>query len=500
LLDEGGAWVDVLSFGAKGDGTTDDAPAFNKAFAWARALGRNVRINGGRTYVVKSTVDASLKSYLSVDARGATVTTPNDITLFDLHSAAEETSPAGDGNLIHSFQWMGGRFVSTAASKVAGRAFRAWWFRDFNMSHARIEGFWRGVDVLTKDTFTFSNMHTFNCATHLYVNGAPAGGLGTGTCGIITLKLHDWHFSVNGDQFGVHLAAGTMSDIEISGGSFNGSPIDQTDASRDNWGAAICVDNSNLTVSPFTISITGVHFEQAGEDTCYVWFRDELGTGTGAWHAVTIDNCSFTYSSAGMRAVRLERCGHVHFSRCYFAQGAAATPIDLDANCSEIQIDRSVRFAAGGSIVFACPRWQISMMPTAQLARNPTDFPIGLVSGYDGAAFSTGAVQLDMSALLFGFPTALPPLGYRVRIRASDSGSAAGGACWVGLARDVTEWTNGTRGKRQPVLYLDGVPDGGLRTMEATVTADAAGDIYLAYHATGADTLSLWVDVIEVLM
>lgn len=58
LTDYLGERLSVLSYGAKGDGTTDDAPAINEAIKRLKALnGRDIYLPGGRTYAIKTPIE-----------------------------------------------------------------------------------------------------------------------------------------------------------------------------------------------------------------------------------------------------------------------------------------------------------------------------------------------------------------------------------------------------------------------------------------------------------
>ena len=108
-------------------------------------------------------------------------------------------------------------------------------------------------------------------------------------------------------------------------------------------------------------------------------------------------------------------------------------------------------------------------------------------TSWDGDAYSTTAkTKIDLSAV-FSAPAGIKAIS--ARIQARDSGSAASGAIYLGIA------PNDTAGQWAMVVSPRGLTNdyGSFQTGICPCNVD--GDIYYQINASGANTLDAWIEI-----
>jgi hypothetical protein len=455
-----GPYVDVRAYGVMGDGQSDDTSAIAAAFG-DLSQGQTLYFPPGRTYKITSEINCNIPAYSTVIAYGATFKATHDGVLFDVNSSADPADTSG--TVKRQVRWRGGYFWNTAGTRTASEALRLYCFRNLVVSDAYFEGFWKSINFDSLDTFTFEKCYFWDNTYAIYnaqwaTDGTSIGGI----------TVTDCSFTDSGATSAIYIR-GDFSDLRIENNSFGGDHDRMID-----------IRNTDSSSGPTGIMIRGNHFEQAAAGDYYVYLNDTAGSNAFS-SIVMMDNF---FGGSAPDAVKLERAGNIFFAGNRFSQ-TTGKPIDLDANCWDITIDRSNRFSTG-DVSFACARDEISFEPSTRTINHVT------VTGYNGNAFSDNSTQVDMSANFSPFPGDAPPKGYWFIVQASDSGSAANNT-WVRIAKDSGIGTN-----LRAALILTGVANDQMMGMASYVPADGNGDIFVEINASGTDTLDIWLNIVGI--
>jgi len=226
-----------------------------------------------------------------------------------------------------------------------------------------------------------------------------------------------------------------------------------------------------------TLVIDNIDFEQGDEDEYYI---QELQTDdTVALQNITIINCSFALSNTLIG--KFESVRTFEFTGNYIVTDKAGF-LNFAAVCDNINIGAN-RFSQAPSITYACDRDKISVFPYFVT----TNYEI--LTGFNGNAFSTGTAIIDMSAVFGSFPSLIPPKGYSISVTAKDSGSAADAP--IVSVQD----NSGTNNSLGIYLNLSGFTNDYRQGVMGYLAADANGDLYRDFNATGEGTLDLYIAV-----
>lgn len=416
----------------------------------------------GKNYVITA-VSGSIGVMSKVIATGAQFTCTTDATAFNLNS--------DDTAQLNNFTWTGGLFKNTAGTKLASIGLYIEEFRGIKVQEARFEGFFKANLVVDRDTFTFENNHYFNNTHSVYVDET----LSDGTWGALIINIIDCHFSINGKESGVYVD-GIFSNLHIKRNSFNG------DSSN-----SIFITSENSSASIRGISIEQNHFEQGVATTKYIYLTD--GIGTNQFLSPIIKGN--TFNNAEPDAIVAERVTGFDISGNTFSQTSGnGTPIDLDVNCLDINIDKS-NFFSTAPIVFACARSEITFGDAFVTADHKA------ITDYFGNSFSTSNATIDMSAKVSAaFPTTagMVPKGWLINVQARDSGSETSTTARIDLDNDNTG-TSQQRAMLKLAGIIDDAGDGVIVAGQYYVPADSNGDIWVNIFASGTSTMDVWLTV-----
>lgn len=470
--------VNVKSFGAKGDGVTDDSAAFQAMANALAALGTSFHVViPPLNYVLNSKVSFTLPQLTNsvancvFEAYGARFTTPNDIVMFDLAPSADPLDPT-TGLRAH-VRWKGGwfRYTGGGVPSVA-MALNALNFRNLKVEDARFENFFVAVQASAEDTYKFTDCHFYNNYTGISIpDWSDAVG---GSAVTLMIMLDNCHFAApTGKTAGLKVDS-QFINLHVDRCSFNGD-------FHGVWA-------TNSDGQSQLVTVKKCHFEQAAATTKNVWLNDTAGTG--AFLAASFENN--TFSSTAGTGLKLERTQRVQIRGNIFSHTTAAggLPFDIDVNCSDVFVDRSNVYAGTAFGAYALTRASITFAPEV---RSLFD---NVLTGFNGATFSTAvATTITMStALGASYPTEAKPKGYWINVQASDSGSAASTTAGVSLARPSAT------AARKALLSLAGAPNNVVRGMSCYVPADSNGDIAYTPVASGAGTLTLTLSVTGIAM
>jgi len=171
--------IDPASFGAVGDGVTNDATALTNAFAAAAAAGVSVALGSGKNYKINSAV--SLPAGLTVFGYGATVTVAAAITGFT--TAASNVTVAGVKFAGPSSTYNATSFAFTALGVANGAAVAPTYINNIRLIDCTAEDFGNSAFRLEYvDGFLISNptirrVGYWMILTISAKNGTGVGGL-----------------------------------------------------------------------------------------------------------------------------------------------------------------------------------------------------------------------------------------------------------------------------------------------------------------------------------
>ena len=203
--------VNVMWFGAVGDGTSDDTLAFQNA----AAVGKNISIPGGKTYIVSDTIDITTNT--TVIAYGAVISWVgmNTTPLFRLTAPAENIFIKGGTYIGESSAWLQSVGVTFNPTSIADYA-------RYIVEDIRVSGALIFIDAQKAARFKVSRVITYTA------NGINAFGK------IVEIKVSDSViFGSTGDlgTYGIKAEAytGAASNSYPEGFHITNSTIDNFD-------------------------------------------------------------------------------------------------------------------------------------------------------------------------------------------------------------------------------------------------------------------------------
>jgi hypothetical protein len=166
-----------------------------------------------------------------------------------------------------------------------------------------------------------------------------------------------------------------------------------------------------------------------------------------------------------------------------------ATPILLDANCTNVRIGPN--FFSTGKVIYLCARNQVTFEPEYRSIGSA--YPI---TGFDGAAFSSAsATYIDMRVAIAAlWPTQGVPKAYAINISANDSGSAGS------TTAEVQVLTPGDTQARNLRLNVAGVPNDKVVGVGGIVHADKYGNLTYRVVASGVGTMDIRIAITGIFM
>lgn len=476
-----GPIINVLGYGAVGDGITDDTEAIQRAANEVSTYGM-LYFPPGKRFKITSTIALPISGVIVI-AWGATIILDADTVAFDLN-------PNFDANNIESSSqsygyWYGGLLDSTLSNPSNATAFKIYGIRQMVFRDVRIGRF---GTVTFKNGFEISCLggHLIDKARIIHVDRGiyvPDIGLRNASVPVTTSTFQNIETILDSGQSAFFVEGG-WNRWRIYGG-FTNCPVNST-------AMYFCNKFSGSTPN-HNLLIQGVGFEQLQANSKFLHFDDISGEKMSS---ITVQNCSFVGdpSGGGAYGIDFEQSININITGCRFEQqqGSGNASLRFDSNCGEIKIDRSNNFpSTGDGILTETSRAAITMEP--EINR----FSYLNLPGYNGDSFSSQTITLDMSALMGGnFPIHLPPLGYFIQVQARDSGSSGSTTAGVEIMQRST-----TNSVNRMILNLAGIPDNKRISAEGYVPADENGDIAIQIYASGGsstETLELWIKVVGI--
>lgn len=546
----------AFDYSVRANGLVDDAGGLNK---WASALATKANgttsakgvMNGG-VFLTASTINFSEPRLLSIDAEGSVLKPNFDDACVDLHSGY---NPASAGQNIYCVHWQGGRFVNTAGTKTASVGMRVYAATDFLLDGtAYFQSFLSAIDISGQDSYYLRTFRTSLCdygVRLLDVFGSASAGQ------TLACVVEDAHINLTGTAVAGYYLVGTFSNFEVRGGNTNGHGTLASFYAESGGGSGV--------LNPTSISIKNHHFEQGVSTSRYIWLKQ---TNSKSFFNVVIDNCSFAVGATGgddavRGALKFEAVKGLSIRNCQFpiTNTSSGCAIYLDANCTNIKIDRETFFNVGtivawqastayvlntlaapstyGELVFKCttagtsnttePTWPTTVGGTvtdgtavwtaqcapiiykcarSEITLEPTTVSLGHqgLTGYNTGKTFSGAASgqtLNMRALLgTKFPGKLmPPKGFRLYVTAKDSKSTTDAPtdCGVRFAVDSTTYNAGGTDRKRTGIQLAGAADSQERYAFVEVECDANGNIYMQTIPSSTGTLTVWIVGVEAL-
>lgn len=472
--------ISVKAFGAVGDGAADDTVAIQAVIDFVSTQTTKLIVfpSGNSFALTGCSINTS---DISVDARGARfILTSDSSVCFNLNSGAIATDIEGSSSSF--IYWQGGVFISTLANPTDAAAFQVYAvrqcvIRDTVIGHAAAIRFTEGI------RFAGLGGHLFEKNRFVHVDkgfSVPewANDAVVASNPVTTSQFLGNEFTTTTGQQAFDVLGGFNRWL-IQGGFINGSQNATSMHFTNKWDSTAC-------------RISSVWFEQAKQDSTFIHFEDTDGTSMAniKLDTVTMDGDP---AGSGFTDVKLERCKDVDIENCRFEGTTAAgnNSLDIDVNCSNIEISKSTEFSGAAGIVFLCPRTEILFGATFTGAANI------VLTNFNASSHSTSTLTLDMEAEVGAarYPL-MDPTGYTLLIQARDLESATTGNTRV----EVFTTGGGTPdpATRRAMIYLDNVPDDVRIGQTIDVLADENGDIALDISASGVDTLDLWIYVVSI--
>jgi hypothetical protein len=406
------------------------------------------------------------------------------IHIHDRMNALHPVSATQQYHHLGQFNWFGGEFLNSSATKTASEALRIEGNRAGSVQDTRIWYFWKGYKEIKSENVLIYHNFFYGCvyaitsepdagASPTYLNDpqnlvieqnliSNPEVIGDAEAGIALLtRCHG--LVVRKNTFSVDPEFGTHAIVYI---------LDKNPA------------NAGTTPGHGHV-IEENHFEQFAGTA--IWYDN--GAGNIGFEQVSIRENTFSSIEDGtFTYVDLEKVVGGSFMRNYmYGSGNTTTGLDLDADCERIEVSEVGKSGWTGidtTIVYACDRGQITITPTPYVV---TCLP----TGWGSASHSTGNETIDILSLI---PAAnkydgIPPRGYWVTLRAADSGSA-GAACSVTLKKN-----SGVAAYSGAYINLQGTPNGNYRQVSRYIPCETDGSLYIAMVATGTNTLTINLEI-----
>lgn len=498
-----GAWVfedDEIMPDFYGAGTGDqtgaiDTAAINKMFS----ANTNHNVYKFRPqviyYVTNCTVD---RSNIYIDATGSRifgvsdgtadvedagsnnlVTTDNTSYIFNFNSEASSSNPESTSKSY--IFWTGGNISSTLTNPTNLCAFKVNAIRQFD---CRKVVFGDSASVtLTKHVWIGGlGAHKFDKNRHLlpgtsayycpYWSSTSDAGVP-----ITTSTFEDNEFILNDDQKAFYVNGG-WNRWRIKGGFMNAA---------ENV-AVIHFTNNSPNTFCHGLEILDIGFEQAKQNGKFVHLEDVGGTSASAILIRAVFNGD--PAGGGHSHVDIEDCNDVTIGAGTRLEATIANSNDalnIDANCTNVVIDRGVDFGAGAQVTYACPRNQITHEGFVRIFN-------ALVTGYNSQTLSNSLTSqaMDMSAIAGSgnYPVQMPPLAWVLHVSIQDSGSSSGTAyCEIATSSSLAA-------QQRHRVECSGLANDTFASQTIVVPADANGDLWFRGQGTGASTGEVYVSLV----
>lgn len=432
---------------------------------------------------------------IHIDHTNAVFEAQHDGVLFDLNPNVDWANI----NTQRLIKFFGGSYENTNAAATASVCFRMFGLRVSKIEDGSFIGWHKAIEIQGKDTYIIrdtyfrKNVHDIYCPAGLVQNGGDV---------LLRLSVEDCHFSVVSDTSNPKYSHGPVYiDDRIVNFSFVRSSINGAAPP-----AAQIYHANNYAAKPSrTLNITESHFEQIGQ-----YGAIYLKGNTGGIENVTIEKNDFQQVYDGAeRTIRLDNVNGANINKNKFEANGEVSPgvpitvvrgIHLDALCKNIRIglDNIWQGAFTNKISLnGCPRSEVTI-GSGGLRKFDPELLSNLSFGGDARTTGTGVLALNDATLGWSHFSELwlPPKRYRVRLTASDSGSASGSA-YAMIHAGTDALGAGTQATGIKV-YLNGLPNGTEVTVEGDIDANDVGNLKYDLLSTGAGTLNVWVTIIGV--
>ena len=471
------------------DWTGPTSAGIGKAFnAFAGVDGVKFVFSPGVTYTITSTVTfIDVGENVTVYAYGAKFAGDYDDIWIHIHDRMNALHPVSATQQYHhlgQFNWLGGEFLNSSATKTASEALRIEGNRAGSVQDTRIWYFWKGYKEIKSENVLIYHNFFYGCV-YAITSEPDAGASPTYLNDPQNLVIEQNLISnpeVSGDaEAGIALLT-RCHGLVIRKNTFSVDPEFGTHA-------IVYILDKNPANAGTTPGhghvIEENHFEQFAGTA--IWYDN--GAANIGFKQVSIRENTFSSIEDGVFTYcKLEKVVGGQFEKNYlYAYGNTVTGIDLDADCKRISISEVGWSGWTGittTVSYACSREQITFLPQ-QLVCNQ------LPTGWGSSSHSTGNETIQVWTLL---PAAyrydgIPPAGYWVNLRAADSGSAAT-ACSVVLKK------NAAASPYQGIyLNLQGTTNGQYRQVSRYIPCESDGSLYIEMVATGTNTLTINLEV-----
>lgn len=415
LLDKGQIVFDVMAYGAKGDGTTDDTTAIQSAIAAAGAKGGVVWFPQG-TYKITSSLKLytgttpTITAYSNITLAGAGAsgnngsviaqyTTGEDCIkgLNDAANGAQSTNVTIQNlclNFAGATKTNSGNGLYLAEQSANGPSFQQ--FTISNVSAMNHQGSGKyGFNFESIIVSTIQTCHALLCANGFYLNGAKGSAWGSVSTST-TLQNCYANMATNGVT-GYNLKNNTY--INLVGCA--------ADYGANSTGSAYLVDNCN------TVSFYGCGIECNGTATLSNGFNITGSSQIGLYNAYIFQSKSTvevlaTGTSTGITLVGVQSNSSVSGSTGLKVD-AGSQVTEIDCNWGSVATVKNIN----GTGVNKQPGVLRSSAITSNSAPTPN---AGTDDEYDVTALAVGAT--------FGAPTGTPENGQKLIIRTKDNGTA----------------------------------------------------------------------------
>lgn len=450
-------------FGAIGNGgpLTDSLAAF-QAMADAGTNGCKFVIPA-KTYYINGDVEFDIYNY-TIEMYGATIIqSGTNNTTFVLNASAMPDESIIRTNIQVRGGWMANTtgYAANTNTAISTRGAFACNIKDVRFIDFGEEAILVGV----RDSLLVTECSFYNNYRHIYKDewitaaGNPQ-----------LIYIDKCVASISGAES--VLIAGCANEVNIKNTSFIGSD-------------SIVMHTGSAGTSSLSCNIDSCSFEQGAAGGYYVRTQYE-----NAKILRNLNILNSTFQNSDPHAIQLEAVNQANIQGCKFNSNVDGV-IDIDANCLNINFGPNewpyINSYTQG-ISYACARSAINFYPAETIVT-----PIAL-TGYTGAAMSTGTGTLDMSGLVGSYwnraGRLIPPKAWILKVRARDTGSAT--SVSTVLIRDVV----GTSINEAQGLYLQGTTNNVYRTGTFIIPCDPNGDLFYDVTASGAGSLELRLSII----
>ena len=470
LQRKSGSWI-ATNFGAGIGGSASDDTTGIQGMADRLLWNDSVIFPKGSEYKLNATINfpATRKR---VVAYGAKFTLQFDGVGFDLNPTAD---PLNIEAMAQSYgYWSGGEITSDIISPTQTTAFKVYAIRQMKIEDTIIGDssattIVNGIQIAALGGHFMMNnrflnvLSCFHCP--IWATGTPSAPITTST-----FLKNEFILPTNGKAFNV---VGGWNRWNIEGGFVNGSGSE-----------TFHFDNNE---DARELNIRSVGFEQAVAGGKFIFIEDVGGNPVSP---VNIVDSSFNGDPAGGGHIAIDLqnviAAKITGSRLEGTAAASNKMIQLDANCDNVTIDDTNRFA-GDNIVINCSRRNVV------IGKPIESKPYINLSGFAGNSFSSGSATLNMKTLLGAEYPISPPLAYELLVQARDLGSAASTSSRVEFMQTITDPTT-----KRAMINLRGVPNDERVGQTLVVNADGNGDIAYEVFASGASTTDIWVYLVAI--